>query len=60
MSKTDQRNGEETTVDDRVYQKKGGQMYIDTNEFVESKEGQNLIDDFIRSEEEGTEETHQS
>lgn len=33
-------------VDDRVYQKKNGVMYIKSEEFVRSEEGQKLIERF--------------
>lgn len=31
-------------LDDRVYQKEGGKLYIDTNEFIQSEEGQELLE----------------
>lgn len=33
-------------VDDRVYQRKSGKMYIKSEEFVRSEEGQKLIERF--------------
>ena len=49
-------NGEEVEPDDRVYQTDSGKMYIDTDEFVESDEGQQLISRFLKSTEEGASE----
>jgi hypothetical protein len=49
MPESSQRNGEEIKADDRVYQTDSGKMYIDTDEFVRSEEGQQLIDRFLKS-----------
>lgn len=40
-------------VDDRVYQKKNGVMYIKSSEFVRSEEGQKLIKRFNENVEAG-------
>ena len=49
-------NGKQVETDERVYQKDGGKLYIDTNEFVQSEEGQELIDYFRKHTEEVPEE----
>lgn len=56
MSESSHANGEEVETDERVYQKDGGKLYIDTNEFVQSEEGQELIDYFLKHTEEASEE----